>query len=185
MEINEGYELVNRMLHRASAAHAHQKRVTSEEPYLVHVVGVLLITQRDFPNNYPLHAVALGHDIKEDVLPELRDIINVDDFPQDVQDAIELLSKYGHMSKSDAVRKITDSPDTPAKFYAMVVKMADRLYNTTDKSKFGKKYAVKDSTIESTGLLLEHAEESGMTHLRVYQDLKAVYEKSLKLKASS
>lgn len=84
-----------------------------------HLAGdlrVLLMTPEQKLN---CMAVALGHDLLEDTYTVLEDIEEY--VPEEVANAIMILSKDDHMSYHDYINDVVDNGNT----YALIVKQAD------------------------------------------------------------
>lgn len=141
-------------------AHKYQFR-NNEKPYVFHPIRVAELVRKDTLESYIIAAAYL-HDVLEDTIYSIRD------FSISVVDIVELLTKEKGMSKIDAIYKLSVSNE------AILIKMADRLDNFSEISKFRNEYIKKSSVIESTKLLLDVAKQNGLNNTNVYISLKSL-----------
>ena len=145
----------------ATLAHLGQTRKGTDIPFAIHPYRVANLLIED---GAPEYVVAAGylHDVLEDTDFQL----NTYDFPPEVIDLVTSLTKRQDSSKTEAIEKISASK------WGLLIKLADRLDNLTDRtSSIIETYYKRDDVKESTKLLLNLAKERGLEHMRVWRGL--------------
>lgn len=130
----------------AKEKHSNQKRKFSNEPYFNHVKNVSEIVKKYKKSHRidDLIAAALLHDILEDTNTSEYDLKNI--FGDLIASLVrELTSNNEKIEKKGKKEYLAEKMSNPKKMsnWALVIKLADRLDNISDKSsdEFAKKYS--------------------------------------------
>jgi (p)ppGpp synthase/HD superfamily hydrolase len=163
-------DLVRKAIELASVAHQKQKRKGAGGAYVQHPLRVADLLKREGASEEVVAAAVL-HDVKEDQSEFWAE--SKDEFPSRVQKLVDLLTKAEGATKSSAVEKASSDKD------AILIKMADRLDNFSDKTEFAKSYYSRKSVQKSTQLLLDYAEQLGLDNTQIYKHLKNMMEQGI------
>lgn len=116
-DAREGGAMIETLIAFAAQAHTGQ-RDKAGQPYIFHVLRVLLRVVEEHPDNATAHAAAVLHDVIEDTDLHLNDLPR-HGVSSDVRDAVDVLTHRSRHSYFDYIRLCAAHP------IARIVKRAD------------------------------------------------------------
>lgn len=175
--------IVGRAINFATKAHENQRRKFGDRPYIVHPIGVaeFVAVTKLSKNKDILLAVAILHDIIEDTEYNKNDIFKL--FGQLVADLVDELTSDKLAIKLIGKKEYLLQKMIGMSSYALVIKLADMLYNLLDCNGADDKFKLE--IIERTKFLifnLEKYRQLTPTHNRLIKMIKLKldeYEKAI------